>query len=130
VQLPPEVTSGYLSVSVLDVSGNVFHLLPNISREDNAVADLRKGDDGLQTIRVAYAVNSPRENGEIAFRVDDSTVGKSKIIVIHSSAPLFDEMRPTSESALSYSEALLAQEGLSQTEIYSLDSKILTTSSR
>ena len=130
VQLPPEVTSGYLSVSVLDVSGNVFHLLPNISREDNAVADLRKGDDGLQTIRVAYAVNSPRDNGEIAFRVDDSTVGKSKIIVIHSSAPLFDEMRPTSESALSYSEALLAQEGVSQTEIYSLDSKILTTSSR
>lgn len=130
VQLPPEVTSGYLSVSVLDVSGNVFHLLPNISREDNAVADLRKSDDGLQTIRVAYAVNSPRDNGEIAFRVDDSTVGKSKIIVIHSSAPLFDEMRPTSESALSYSEALLAQEGVSQTEIYSLDSKILTTSSR
>jgi eukaryotic-like serine/threonine-protein kinase len=130
VQLPPEVNSGYLSVSVLDVSGNVFHLLPNINRASNAVADLREGAEGAQTIRVAYAVNSPRENGEIAFRVDDSTVGKSKIIVIHSSAPLFDEMRPTSESALSYSEALLAQEGVNQAEIYSLDSKILTTSTR
>ena len=130
VQLPAEITTGYLSVSVLDVSGNVFHLLPNISRANNAVEDLRKGADGPQTIRVAHAVNSPRENGEIAFRVDDTTVGKSKIIVIHSSAPLFEEMRPTSESALSYSEALLAQEGVSQTEIYSLDSKILTTATR
>lgn len=38
VTLPADVVDGYLTVSVLDVSGNVFHLLPNINRQDNQVA--------------------------------------------------------------------------------------------
>ncbi|MFT6675204.1 MAG: serine/threonine-protein kinase [Sulfitobacter sp.] len=130
IELPADLTEGYLSVSVLDVSGNVFHLLPNINRSDNAVASLRGGAAGEIPVRVAYSVGEAQENGGIAFRVDDSTLGKTKIIVIHSSAPLFDEMRPTSESALSYSEALLDHQGSNDNKIYSLDSKILTTSTR
>ncbi|NNE52764.1 MAG: protein kinase [Sulfitobacter sp.] len=130
VLLPPETTDGYLTVSVLDVSGNVFHLLPNINRTDNAVGSLRNGTEGPLPIRVAYSIDEAPSTGGLAFRVDDTTLGKTKVIVIHSSAPLFNEMRPTSESALSFSEALLQQNGNLETRIYSLDSRILTTSLR
>lgn len=127
VEIPAAVTDGFLTVSVLDVSGNVFHLLPNLNRPDNSVEALRDGQEGPISIRVAYSIQESRENGGLAFRVDDSTLGKSKILVIHSSGPLFNEMRPTSESAVSYSEALLDQDRNTSARIYSLDSRILET---
>ncbi|MFP7675237.1 protein kinase [Marivita sp. S0852] len=130
VELPADVTDGYLSVSVLDVSGNVFHLLPNINRQDNSVDALRDGREGDISIRVAYSIAEAQTNGGLAFRVDDSTLGKTKILVIHSSDPLLTEMRPTSESALSYSEALIAADRNVASRIYSLDSRILETSAR
>lgn len=130
VELPAGTIDGYLSVSVLDVSGNVFHLLPNINRQDNSVAALRNGTEGPMSIRVAYSITEAQSNGGLAFRVDDSTLGKTKILAIHSSEPLFSEMRPTSESALSYSEALLAEDRNPASRIYSLDSRILETMAR
>ena len=130
VDLPAGVTEGYLSVSVLDVSGNVFHLLPNINRPDNAIADLRQGQEGPQAVRVAYSLDEAKGNGGLAFRVDDSTLGASKVIAIHSRAPLFSQMRPTSESASSFAEALLGQERNPASQIHSLDSRLLYTSAR
>ena len=130
VELPAEVTDGFLSVSVLDVSGNVFHLLPNLNRPDNSVEALRDGQQGAMAIRVAYSIQEAQQTGGLAFRVDDSTLGKTKILVIHSSAPLFNEMRPTSESATSYSEAFLDQDRNTAARIYSLDSRILETLAR
>lgn len=130
VELPAGVTDGYLSVSVLDVSGNVFHLLPNLNRPDNSVESLRDGQDGAIPIRVAYSIQEAQQTGGLAFRVDDSTLGKTKVIVIHSSEPLFTELRPTSESALSYSEALLEQDRNPSSRIFSLDSRILETLAR
>jgi serine/threonine-protein kinase len=130
VEIPADVTDGYLTVSVLDVSGNVFHLVPNINRIDNSVEALREGESGPVSIRVAYSIQESQQNGGLAFRVDDSTLGKSKVLVIHSSAPLFNEMRPTSESATSYSEALLGDDRNMDAEIFSLDSRILETLAR
>jgi serine/threonine-protein kinase len=130
VEIPADVSDGFLTVSVLDVSGNVFHLLPNLNRPDNSVDALRDGQEGPISIRVAYSIQESRQNGGLAFRVDDSTLGKSKILVIHSSEPLFNEMRPTSESAISYSEALLDQDRNTSARIYSLDSRILETLAR
>ncbi|WP_416882961.1 protein kinase domain-containing protein [Marivita sp.] len=127
VEIPADVTDGFLTVSVLDVSGNVFHLLPNINRPDNSVEALREGQTGPVSIRVAYSIQESQQNGGLAFRVDDSTLGKSKILVIHSSAPLFNEMRPTSEFATSYSEALLGDDRNMAARIFSLDSRILET---
>lgn len=130
VVLPAGMNDGYLTVSVLDVSGNVFHLLPNINRTDNSVAALRDGKEGEVSIRVAYSIAEAQGNGGLAFRVDDSTLGKTKILVIHSTEPLFSEMRPTSESALSFTEALLAEDRNAASRIYSLDSRILETRAR
>ncbi|QAX32020.1 serine/threonine protein kinase [Leisingera sp. NJS204] len=127
ILLPDDVTEGYLTVSILDVSGNVFHLLPNISREDNAVASLRDGASGTVPVRVAYSLEESATNGGIAFKVDDSTLGKSKVVVLHSAEPLFDGMRPTSESAVGFAEALQASYEADSSRIRSLDSRILVT---
>lgn len=127
VVLPADVTDGYLTVSVLDVSGNVFHLLPNIARPDNAVASLRDGAAGDVPVRVAYSLEESSSGGGIAFKVDDSTLGKSKVLVLHSSEPLFDGMRPTSESAVGFAEALQASYEADSSRIRSLDSRILVT---
>ncbi|MEX0337397.1 MAG: serine/threonine protein kinase, partial [Arenibacterium sp.] len=126
VDLPADVTDGYLTVSILDVSGKVFHLLPNLSREENSVAALRDGQAGPIKIRVAYPL-SDLAPGKIAFRVDDSTLGKSKVIVLHSNEPLFDGLRPMEESASGYAEALKEYTLDNETSIRSLDSKVLTT---
>ncbi|MFK7837092.1 MAG: serine/threonine protein kinase, partial [Sulfitobacter sp.] len=125
VVLPQDVTDGFLTVSVLDVTGSVIHLLPHIGRPDNSVASLRDGKSGEVAVRVAYPIDD-RPPGGIAFTVDDSSLGKSKILVLHSDTPLFEEMRPFTESAEGYAEALRSR-AASGGIIHSLDSGILTT---
>ena len=127
VMLPADVSDGYLTVSILDVSGNVFHLLPNLNRQENDVAALRAGSEGNVPVRVAYSVQEARDNGGLAFSVDDSTLGKSKIIVLHSTKPLFEGLRPTTESAGGYAEALKQHYETDRANILSLDSRILET---
>ncbi len=127
VDLPDDVQDGYLSVSVLDVSGNVFHLLPNVTRQDNDIASLRNGESGPVSVRVAYSIDESQDNGGIAFQVDDTALGKSKVIVLHTDNQLFSTIRPTAESAAGYAEALREQDRNVETQILSLDSRILTT---
>lgn len=126
VVIPENMTDGYLTVSILDVSGNVFHLLPNRAREDNSIAALREGRAGKARVRVAFPA-AEAADGRIAFRVDDSTLGKSKVIVIHSLAPLFEGLRPTAESAGGYAQALRDHGGSDAGQILSLDSRLLET---
>ncbi len=126
VQLPDEVTDGYLWVSVVDVQGIVFHLLPNRTRPDNSIAALRsEAEDGF--VRVAYGLEEAQASGKLAFTVDGSVLGKSKIIALLSDGPLFDELRPTTESVESYAEALITARDTSGVTVSSLDSALLTT---
>ncbi|OIQ44827.1 MAG: serine/threonine protein kinase [Roseobacter sp. MedPE-SW] len=127
VTIPASITSGYLTVSILDVSGNVFHLLPNISRQENSIPALREGRTGQISVRVAYTLAESALNGGLAFRVDDSTLGKSRILVLHSSEPLFAGLRPTSESAVGFAEALKENSASDANLVLSMDSKILET---
>ncbi len=126
VLLPADIVDGFLTVSVLDVSGNVYHLLPNVGRSINSVEELRAGRTGAMPIRVAYSFAEARPPGGIAFTVDGASLGKSKLIVLHSSQPLFPEMRPTTESAVSYAEALAERAADGSQVIQSLDSRIMT----
>ncbi|MGV6847136.1 MAG: protein kinase domain-containing protein [Marinibacterium sp.] len=127
VVLPPDMTDGYLMVSILDVSGNVFHLLPNVLRPDNSIADLRGGAPGPVPVRVAFRDIPGRPKDQLAFRVDASTLGKSKVVVIQSSEPLFDGLRPMEESAAGFAEALKAHAGENASLIRTLDSRLLIT---
>jgi len=125
VTIPADITTGYLLVTALDVSGNVFHMLPNVNRPDNAVQTLRAGAKGPATVRVAYTLAESRASSgaKLAFTVDDTSLGKTKIMVIHSDEQIMDGMRPTTESAEGFAAALTQRSG----PVRSLDSRILTT---
>ena len=123
VTIPADVMDGFLYVSALDVSGNVFHLLPNLNREDNSVAALRAGRSGAATVRVAYGIDEAKATGALAFTVDDTSLGKTKLLIIHSKTPIFDALRPTTESAEGFAQALQSLTA----PVASLDSWILTT---
>lgn len=127
VVLPETIQDGFLNVSILDVSGNVFHLLPNLSRPENSVAALRAGADGKMPVRVAYDLQEAAANGGLAFRVDDSSLGKSRVLVLHSTAPLFNGLRPMSESANGFAQALQEGANTDAGRILSMDSRLLIT---
>lgn len=123
VTIPADMTDGFLFVSALDVSGNVFHMLPNLMNEENAVSAIRAGRDGPVTIRVAYGLEEAKQGNRLAFLVDDKALGKSRIMVIRADSQIFGGTRPMTESAGSYAEALHARSA----PVRSLDSRMLTT---
>ncbi|SDI39268.1 serine/threonine protein kinase [Aliiruegeria lutimaris] len=127
VVLPANLQDGYLYVSIIDVTGSVFHLLPNVARPENSVAKLRNGKSGTVPIRVAYP-RSEAAPDKIAFLVDDSLLGKSKVLVLHTATPIFDTFRPISESAEGYAEALKQVNSNGEVTIDALDSRLLTLS--
>lgn len=125
LMIPESLTTGFISASILDVSGNVFHLLPNNGRPDNSVETLRQGRNGKVPLRVTFDMdNLERSEGELAFTIDASSLGKSKILVLHSYAPLFRQMRPRQESAVGFTEALSKRSA--DELIQSLDTWIFT----
>ncbi len=127
VTIPAGVDGGYLWVSLLDVTGNVYHLLPNIGRPEFDIETLRGGASGEVTVRVAYAVAEAQGTPKLAFLVDDTTLGKSKILVLHADTPVFDELRPTTESAAGFAAALSKRKQAGGLEGLTVDSALLTT---
>lgn len=128
VVIPADVTSGNLWVSIVDVTGSVFHLLPNLNRPENSIAALREGKAGEVTVRVAYSVAEATGTPKMAFLVDDSIMGKSKIVILYAPEPVFAELRPMSESVDSFAAALAGKEtGEGMAPVFSIDSRILTT---
>ncbi|MEL6809075.1 MAG: protein kinase [Pseudomonadota bacterium] len=123
IVIPSDMQDGYLFVSALDVSGNVYHLLPNLFVADNNVENLRAGREGEIRVRVAHSAADSRDGNRLAFIVDDTSLGKTQVLVIHSGQQIFDGLRPTTESAGGYANALAQRLG----SISSLDSRILTT---
>lgn len=123
--LPKNVRTGFLYVSVIDVSGNVFHLLPNVNRPANSVEALR-GTEGDQ-VRLAYGLQEAEGTNKLSFLVDETVLGKSKLIVLWSRVPLFDGVRPTSESVASYAKALRDAEASGQLTVEGLDSRLIVT---
>ncbi len=128
ITIPADATDGYLYVSALDVSGNVFHLLPNVYIEDNSLAALRGGQEGPVLLRVAYSLKEAEDAGgrKLAFNVDDSALGKTEIVVIHADAPILNGTRPITESAEGFAQAIRERSG----PVRSLDSRILVTAAQ
>lgn len=131
VVIPAGVTSGYLWVSIVDVTGSVFHLLPNVNRPANDIATLRNGQTGEVLLRVAYGVEEAKGTTRMAFLVDDTVLGKSKVVVLHAETPVFESLRPISESTDSFAAAVGSQRsGDAMAEVFSIDSRILTTETK
>lgn len=125
VKLPEGDDSGYLWVSVVDVKGVVFHLLPNRLRADNSLAALRPDADADGYVRLAFGI--AEADGRLAFTVDGATLGKSQILAMHTDALLFEDLRPTTESVASFADALDAARNAGGYVVTSLDSALLTT---
>ena len=127
LMIPADVTDGFVSIAIIDVSGNVYHLLPNLNRKDNAVKDLRGGKAGDVNVRIAYPLSDNKDPSHVAFTVDATTLGKSKVVVILSEKPLFPELRPTTESVGGFAEALKKKVDDGSLQILSINSRILTS---
>ncbi len=123
--LPAQITDGYLWASIIDVTGSVYHLLPNERRSDNSVASLRNGIAGPVPLRLTYPVEDATTPDRIAFVVDDSALGTGRLVVFLSSEPVFPTNRPAAEPVDAFADALEAAEA--GAAIKTLDSRLLIT---
>lgn len=125
VTVPADVTEGWLYAMVIDVSGNAFNLLPNAYNEENAIAALRNGRTGPVTIRLSHPLaDAEAAAGDLlAFNVDESTLGESRVLVLYAMEPIFDGARPTTLSV----EALAEEVRRLEAPVNTLDSRALIT---
>jgi hypothetical protein len=103
---PATLTEGYLWVALADVTGNNYNLLPNVNQPEQAIAALGTVEGGVRRIRVAYsAAESAADPRKPSFTVDP-TFGRSVLIIFLSDRPLFDEVRPMTESVASFAKGI------------------------
>ena len=106
---PASVTGASLWVMVVDNTGKVFHVLPNINQTDVLVDDLGQVDNGIRRVRVLWSLDQLKQDpSRLAVQVSAGDYGKSEVIAILSKTPLFDLRRPRDESVASVAEALAA----------------------
>lgn len=99
--------NGHLYVFVVDVTGNAYSLLPTRAYPETRVAELGRLDDANRLTRVAFSLAEREvERERLAFLIDN-TFGESRLYVVHTRTPVFDYVRPFSESAESLRHALL-----------------------
>ncbi len=107
VELPAGETGASLWVMVVDNTGKVFHVLPNINRLEHQVGDLGTVENGLRRVRVLWSLDEfAADPKRLALQVTEGDYGKSEVIAILSRTPLFDMRRPRDESVTSFAEAL------------------------
>ncbi|MCV2890302.1 serine/threonine protein kinase [Ruegeria aquimaris] len=122
----PASTEGSLWVMVVDNTGKVFHVLPNISQTEHDLAELGAISNGLRDIRVLWSIPEFQEdNSRLAMQVTEGDYGKSEIIAILSRTPLFDMRRPRDESVSSVSEALAETLQGRESDILGVASRII-----
>lgn len=122
---PAGIDEGYLWVAIVDVSGNLFNILPNINRSENGLSTLGTVADGMRSIRVAYSLAERAEDPRrIAFLVDD-TFGKTLVMALHSDRPLFDELRPTTESVRAFAEDLAETLAVGDVTVHSVTTRLI-----
>ncbi|MEO1601764.1 MAG: protein kinase [Pseudomonadota bacterium] len=109
IKVPETSSWGHIHVAAVDVTGAVFHLLPNVNRDNTLLADLGSVEGGARTVRVAHTLAERSQDASvIAFQIDE-TFGKTLIVAFHTREPLFDELRPIAESSESFAAALEAR---------------------
>lgn len=126
ILFPATVAGASLWVMVVDNTGKVFHVLPNINQPQSVVDDLGDVDSGVRRVRVLWSLDQLQEDPKrLAMRVTDGNFGKSEIIAILSATPLFDLRRPRDESVGSVAEALAETLAARDDQIISVASRII-----
>ncbi len=126
VHMPDSITEGSLWVMVVDNTGTVFHVLPNVNRTDHDVASLGEINNGVRQVRVLHSIEEFKEdNSRLAIRVNEGDYGKTEVIAILSRSDLFDLRRPRDESVTSVAEALAGAIDGREGEIIGVASRII-----
>ncbi len=126
VHMPESITEGSLWVMVVDNTGTVFHVLPNVNRTDHDIANLGEMKNGVRQVRVLHSIEEFKEdNSRLAIRVNEGDYGKTEVIAILSRSNLFDLRRPRDESVTSVAEALAGAIDGREGEIIGVASRII-----
>lgn len=126
VQLPEAFQGASLWVMVVDNTGKVFNVLPNINQTEHIVDNLGQVSNGLRRVRVLWPIQSLQEDPKrLAIQVDAENYGKSEVIAILSQSPLFDMRRPRDESVTSLANALADTLAGREGEIIGVASRII-----
>ena len=108
--LLPENASGFLYAFYVDAEGQVFHLLPHLSRQTHTVPPLGELVEGKQKVRLSYPI-SEASTENLGFRVV-GPFGTNMVVAVLSQRPLFDGLRPRAESIAALQDALAPQTDL------------------
>jgi serine/threonine-protein kinase len=103
----PEGATGFLYAFYVDSEGQVFHLIPHLSRQSHTVPPLGTPDHGKLKVRLTYPV-SEASTEKLGFRVV-APFGTNMVVAVLSPRPLFDALRPRAESIAALKEALAPQ---------------------
>ena len=126
VLAPADLTEGKLWVVVVDNTGKVFNIVPNVYSAETALSALGTAADGVRRMRVLYSFADLRTGKKrLAMRVLDGDFGKSEIIAILSQDDLFDAPRPSDESIASFAEALAHAQKANPGNIMGMATRIL-----
>ncbi len=107
VHVPSTLNDGSLWVMVVDNTGKVFHVLPNVNNAKHDIASLGQVKNGVRQVRVLHSVAEfQADNSKLAMRVDPTSYGKSEVVAVLTRSDLFDLRRPRDESVTSVAEAL------------------------
>jgi hypothetical protein len=107
VLIPASFTEGRLWVMVVDNTGMVFNLLPNVNFAETDLAKLGVVENGMRKVRVLFSFDEfLADNRKIAMKINDGDFGKSEFLAFLTVSDLFDTRRPRDESITSFAEAL------------------------
>ncbi|MDP3195616.1 serine/threonine-protein kinase [Tabrizicola sp.] len=107
VLAPADLTGLSLWVVVVDNTGSVYNLLPNIRQEAHEITDVGEVLNGQRRIRVLFSVEDLQaKRGFLGTVVSEDSFGKSEVIAFLSRTSLFGIRRPKDESVASFAEAL------------------------
>ncbi len=111
---------------VIDKSGVVFNVLPNIDRKTGSLNELGTVESGFRQVRVLFSiVEFMEDNTRPAFQITEEDFGKSQIIAILSKNQLFDTRRPGDESVASLAKALSERLQGQEDEIIGVATRII-----
>jgi len=126
IQMPATLTGASLWVMVVDNTGKVFHVLPNINSTAHMIDDLGVIENGLRRVRILWPIAALAEDPtRLAIQVTEDDYGKSEVIAILSRTPLFDMRRPRDESVSSVAGALVETLKGREDEILGIASRII-----
>ncbi|MEL7150210.1 MAG: protein kinase [Pseudomonadota bacterium] len=126
ILLPADQSGVHLWVMVVDNTGKVFHVLPNVDDAEQRAEFLGRVEGGVRRIPVLYPRSVLDENpAKLVVEVMQGSYGKSEVVALLTRSPIFDVRRPREESTTSVKEALTDALAGRESEIIGIATRII-----